>query len=39
VVPGECFGMAGHLRIGFGGDTKKLITSLAIFADYLKENF
>jgi len=39
VVPGECFGIPNHLRIGFGGDTKKLIDSLSIFADYLKENF
>jgi aspartate/methionine/tyrosine aminotransferase len=39
VVPGECFDIPNHLRIGFGGDTHKLEKSLAIFSDYLKENF
>ena len=39
VVPGECFGMPGHLRIGFGGDTEKFMKSLTIFSDYLQENF
>lgn len=39
VVPGECFDMPGFLRIGFGGDTTKLKTSLSIFSSYLRENF
>jgi len=39
VVPGECFDMPNHLRIGFGGDTQKLEKSLSIFSAYLKENF
>ena len=39
VVPGECFDIPNHLRIGFGGDTYKLEKSLSIFSDYLKENF
>jgi aspartate/methionine/tyrosine aminotransferase len=39
VVPGECFDMSNHLRIGFGGDTKKLKKSLSVFSSYLKENF
>jgi len=39
LVPGECFDMPGHLRIGFGGDTRKLKNSLSVFASYLKANF
>ncbi len=39
VVPGECFDMPNHLRIGFGGDTQKLEKSLSVFSAYLKENF
>jgi len=39
VVPGECFDMPNHLRIGFGGDTEKLEKSLSVFSAYLKENF
>jgi len=39
VVPGECFDMPNHLRIGFGGDTHKLEKSLSIFSAYLKKNF
>ncbi|MFA7574661.1 MAG: aminotransferase class I/II-fold pyridoxal phosphate-dependent enzyme [Arcobacteraceae bacterium] len=39
VVPGECFDIPNHLRIGFGGDSDKLRKSLSVFADYLKENF
>ena len=39
VVPGECFSIPNHLRIGFGGDTNKLQKSLSIFSAYLKENF
>jgi len=39
VVPGECFDMPNHLRIGFGGDTQRLEKSLSVFSAYLKENF
>lgn len=39
IVPGECFEMPGHLRIGFGGDSKNLETSLTILSDYLKSHF
>ena len=39
VVPGECFDMPGYLRIGFGGNTRKLRNSLSVFSAYLRENF
>lgn len=39
VVPGECFDMPGYLRIGFGGDTDKLRSSLSVFASHLQENY
>jgi len=39
IVPGECFDMPGHLRIGFGGDSKNFETGLVILSDYIKSNF
>jgi aspartate/methionine/tyrosine aminotransferase len=39
LVPGECFDMPGHLRIGFGGDSKIFNTCLSILSDYLNKNF
>ena len=39
LVPGECFDMPGHLRIGFGGDSKNFNTCLSILSDYLNKNF
>jgi len=39
LVPGECFDMPGHLRIGFGGESKKFETCLSILSDYLNRNF
>ena len=39
LVPGECFDMPGHIRIGFGGDSNNFETCLSIFSDYLNKNF
>lgn len=39
LVPGECFDMPGHLRIGFGGDSESFSTCLSIFSDYINRNF
>ncbi len=39
LVPGECFDMPGHLRIGFGGDSKNFNICLTILSDYLNRNF
>jgi len=39
LVPGECFDMPGHLRIGFGGDSNKFEICLSILSDYLNRNF
>ena len=39
LVPGECFDMPGHLRIGFGGDSKSFNICLTILSDYLNKNF
>lgn len=36
VAPGEYFGMPGHIRIGFGEDTKGLDDGLALLARALK---
>ena len=36
MVPGECFKMPGHLRIGFGNDTDMFKTGLAIFSRFIK---
>lgn len=35
MVPGECFEMPGHLRIGFGNDSKMFETGLNIFSYFL----
>tara|TARA_R110002051_G_scaffold144754_3_gene217738 strand:+ start:2485 stop:3699 length:1215 start_codon:yes stop_codon:yes gene_type:complete len=37
VVPGECFGMAGHIRIGFALDADKLTNGLERLAAGLQE--
>jgi aspartate/methionine/tyrosine aminotransferase len=39
LVPGECFDMPGHLRIGFGGDSKNFNICLTILSEYLNRNF
>ncbi len=39
LVPGETFDMAGHLRIGFGGDTDRFKTALGILSEYIRENW
>ncbi|MGI6124940.1 MAG: aminotransferase class I/II-fold pyridoxal phosphate-dependent enzyme [Acetivibrionales bacterium] len=36
IVPGECFEMPGHLRIGFGNDSNMFETGLGILSDYIK---
>lgn len=38
LVPGEQFGMAGYLRIGFGENTEKLRKALVRFDEWLREN-
>lgn len=37
VVPGECFGMAGHIRIGYAQDETQLRTGLERLANGLNE--
>jgi hypothetical protein len=37
IVPGEQFGMPGHIRIGFGGHTEKLKQALARLDELLAE--
>ena len=37
VVPGECFGMAGHIRIGFALNADKLKNGLERLAAGLQE--
>ncbi|NWF69794.1 MAG: pyridoxal phosphate-dependent aminotransferase [Chloroflexi bacterium] len=36
VVPGDFFGMSQHIRIGFGGDSRRLQTGLERLADALR---
>lgn len=36
LVPGSCFGMPGHARLGFGGNRQKLIEGLNRFERYLE---
>lgn len=36
LVPGDCFGLPGHVRLGFGGDPHALRRGLAAFAETLK---
>lgn len=35
LVPGECFSMPGHFRIGFGGDTQVLKTGLDLMSRHI----
>lgn len=35
LVPGDCFGLPGHVRLGFGGDTDRLRLGLAALAEAL----
>jgi capreomycidine synthase len=35
LVPGTCFGMPGHVRLGFGGDTDELRDGLSCLAEML----
>ncbi len=37
LVPGCCFEVEGHLRIGFGGDSEELREGLRRFSDLLRE--
>jgi capreomycidine synthase len=37
VVPGECFGIPGHLRLGFGGNEADLRRGLGALSAHLKE--
>ncbi len=39
LVPGECFEMPGHLRIGFGGDSERLKIALGLLSEYLNSHF
>jgi capreomycidine synthase len=36
LVPGTCFGMPGHVRLGFGGDTDELQDGLSCLAEVLR---
>lgn len=36
VVPGSCFGLARHIRLGFGGPTDELVRGLDIMSDALR---
>lgn len=35
LVPGECFGMPGRFRIGFGGDTETFKSGLDLMSQYI----
>ncbi len=35
LVPGECFGVAGHVRLGFGNDTRTLNEGLSRLSETL----
>lgn len=37
MVPGECFEMPNHLRIGIGNDTQMFKTGLSIFSRFIKD--
>ncbi len=39
ILPGDCFGLDGYIRIGIGADTHHLSQGLALFKDWLQANF